>query len=38
MTENLADAHGRATPALATLYGAWSNGGEGLLITGNVQI
>ncbi|MBX9885685.1 MAG: NADH:flavin oxidoreductase/NADH oxidase family protein [Novosphingobium sp.] len=38
MTEGLADPQGRATPELARLYGLWSDGGAGLLITGNVQI
>lgn len=38
MTEGLSDAHLRATPELARLYGLWSDGGTGLLITGNVQI
>jgi 2,4-dienoyl-CoA reductase-like NADH-dependent reductase (Old Yellow Enzyme family) len=38
MTEGLADPLGRATPGLSRLYGLWSDGGAGLLITGNVQI
>lgn len=38
MTEGLADAGMNATPALETLYRRWSNGGAGLLLTGNVQI
>ena len=38
MTEGLADAANRATPALETLYRRWANGGAGLLITGNIQI
>lgn len=38
MTEGLADARMNATPALETLYARWSQGGAGLLITGNVQI
>lgn len=38
MTEGLADAHGRATDRLAHLYRRWSEGGAGLLVTGNVQI
>jgi 2,4-dienoyl-CoA reductase-like NADH-dependent reductase (Old Yellow Enzyme family) len=38
MTEALADDYGRPTPALFRLYEAWSNGGAGLLITGNVQV
>ena len=38
MTEGLADPQGRATPELERLYGLWSDGGSGLLISGNVQI
>ena len=38
MTEGLADPQGRATPDFERLYGLWSDGGAGLLITGNVQI
>jgi 2,4-dienoyl-CoA reductase-like NADH-dependent reductase (Old Yellow Enzyme family) len=38
MTERLADSHNRATPALERLYRLWSEGGVGLLLTGNVQI
>lgn len=38
MTEGLADAQLRATPRLAALYRAWSEGGAGLLVTGNVQV
>ena len=38
MTEGLADAWLRATPALERLYRTWSEGGSGLLITGNVQV
>ena len=38
MTEGLADARLRATPRLDSLYRVWSEGGAGLLITGNVQI
>lgn len=38
MTEGLADAMNRATPRHATLYGHWSDGGAGLLVTGNVQV
>jgi len=38
MTEGLADADNRATPAHATLYRRWAEGGAGLLITGNVQV
>jgi 2,4-dienoyl-CoA reductase-like NADH-dependent reductase (Old Yellow Enzyme family) len=38
MTEGMADPMGRATPELARLYGRWSDGGAGLLVTGNVQV
>ncbi len=38
MTEGLADPHGRVTPELVTLYRRWSEGGAGLLLTGNVMI
>lgn len=38
MTEGLGDNRLRATPRLDHLYGAWSDGGAGLLITGNVMI
>ena len=38
MTEGLADAGLRATDRLARLYRRWSEGGAGLLVTGNVQI
>ena len=38
MTEGLADAWLRPTPRLARLYRAWSEGGAGLLISGNVQV
>jgi 2,4-dienoyl-CoA reductase-like NADH-dependent reductase (Old Yellow Enzyme family) len=38
MTEGLADPWLRATPALERLYRTWSDGGSGLLISGNVQI
>lgn len=38
MTEGLADEHLRATPRHETLYRRWSEGGAGLLLTGNVQI
>ena len=38
LTEGLADPMNRATPELARLYQTWSEGGAGLLITGNVQI
>lgn len=38
MTEGLADAWLRSTPRLESLYRTWSQGGAGLLITGNVQV
>ncbi len=38
MTEGLADADLRATDRLSHLYRRWSEGGAGLLVTGNVQI
>lgn len=38
MTEGLADEHLRATPRHETLYRRWSQGGAGLLLTGNVHI
>jgi 2,4-dienoyl-CoA reductase-like NADH-dependent reductase (Old Yellow Enzyme family) len=38
MTEGLATASGVPTAALERLYGLWSDGGAGALITGNIQI
>lgn len=38
MTEGLATAQGVPTEALDRLYGLWSDGGAGLLISGNVQV
>ena len=38
MTEGLASPAGAPTPALNQLYGIWSEGGAGLLLSGNVQI
>ncbi|GAB2659651.1 NADH:flavin oxidoreductase/NADH oxidase family protein [Arenimonas aestuarii] len=38
MTEGLGDSRLRATSRLDQLYGTWSDGGAGLLITGNVMI
>ncbi|MBX2799150.1 MAG: NADH:flavin oxidoreductase/NADH oxidase family protein [Myxococcales bacterium] len=38
MTEGLAEPDGSPSEALERLYGTWSDGGAGLLITGNVQI
>ncbi len=38
MTEGLADIQGRPTPELERLYGVWSDGGAGLLLSGNILI
>ncbi len=38
MTEGLASPQGEPTQALERLYGIWSDGGAGLLLSGNVQI
>jgi 2,4-dienoyl-CoA reductase-like NADH-dependent reductase (Old Yellow Enzyme family) len=38
MTEGLATMNGVPTPELERLYGLWSDGGAGVLISGNVQI
>jgi 2,4-dienoyl-CoA reductase-like NADH-dependent reductase (Old Yellow Enzyme family) len=38
MTEGLGDARLRATPRHDRLYRAWSHGGSGLLVTGNVIV
>lgn len=38
MTEGVADSLLRATERHATLYRTWSEGGAGLLLTGNVQV
>ncbi|WP_299075091.1 NADH:flavin oxidoreductase/NADH oxidase family protein [uncultured Paraglaciecola sp.] len=38
MTEGLADKFDLPTPALMQLYTTWSQGGTGLLITGNVMV
>jgi 2,4-dienoyl-CoA reductase-like NADH-dependent reductase (Old Yellow Enzyme family) len=38
MTEGLADIHGYPTPELERLYGIWSDGGAGLLLSGNILI
>jgi len=38
MTEGVADPWLRATERHATLYRTWSEGGAGLLLTGNVQV
>jgi 2,4-dienoyl-CoA reductase-like NADH-dependent reductase (Old Yellow Enzyme family) len=38
MTEGLADPAGRPTAELETLYGLWSDGGAGLLLSGNILV
>jgi 2,4-dienoyl-CoA reductase-like NADH-dependent reductase (Old Yellow Enzyme family) len=38
MTEGLADPCGRPTPELERLYSIWSDGGSGMLLSGNIQI
>ncbi len=38
MSEALGEANGAPKADLATLYGAWANGGIGICITGNVMI
>lgn len=38
MTEGLATAQGVPTPALERLYGLWSDGGSGLLLSGNIIV
>ena len=38
LTEGLADGDNRATPAHQTLYRKWSEGGAGIIVTGNVQV
>jgi len=38
MTEGLATAQGVPTPALDQLYGLWSDGGAGLLLSGNIIV
>jgi 2,4-dienoyl-CoA reductase-like NADH-dependent reductase (Old Yellow Enzyme family) len=38
MTEGLADIYGRPTTELEKLYGIWSDGGAGMLLSGNIQI
>ena len=38
MTEGLASPAGVPTPELERLYGIWSDGGAGLLLSGNVQV
>jgi 2,4-dienoyl-CoA reductase-like NADH-dependent reductase (Old Yellow Enzyme family) len=38
MTEGLATANGVPTPELERLYGLWSDGGAGMLLSGNIQV
>ncbi|MEP4148629.1 MAG: NADH:flavin oxidoreductase/NADH oxidase family protein [Halioglobus sp.] len=38
MTEGLATPNGLPTPQLETLYGLWSDGGAGMLLSGNIQV
>jgi 2,4-dienoyl-CoA reductase-like NADH-dependent reductase (Old Yellow Enzyme family) len=38
MTEGLADPDGLPTPELERLYGLWSDGGAGMLLSGNIQV
>ena len=38
MTEGLATPDGRPTPELERLYGIWSDGGSGMLLSGNIII
>ena len=38
MSEALGESDGAPKPDLATLYGAWANGGIGICVTGNVMI
>ena len=38
MTEGLATANGLPTPELDRLYGLWSDGGAGMLLSGNIQV
>jgi len=38
MTEGLATPQGAATPELERLYGLWSDGGAGMLLSGNIQV
>jgi 2,4-dienoyl-CoA reductase-like NADH-dependent reductase (Old Yellow Enzyme family) len=38
MTEGLASADGLPTAELERLYGEWSDGGAGLLLSGNIQV
>lgn len=38
MTEGLAHPDGSASAELARLYGLWSDGGSGILLSGNIQV
>ena len=38
MTEGLATAYGVPTAELARLYGLWSDGGAGMLLSGNIIV
>ena len=38
MTEGLAHPDGSASDELARLYGVWSDGGSGILLSGNIQV
>jgi 2,4-dienoyl-CoA reductase-like NADH-dependent reductase (Old Yellow Enzyme family) len=38
MTEGLASPDGVPTPELERLYGIWSDGGAGMLLSGNIQV
>ena len=38
MTEGLATSDGVPTPELERLYGIWSDGGAGMLLSGNIQV
>ena len=38
MTEGLAHPDGTASKELERLYGIWSDGGSGILLSGNIQV
>ena len=38
MTEGLATPQGLPSPELNRLYGLWSDGGAGILLSGNIQV
>ena len=38
MTEGLAHPDGSASKELERLYGVWSDGGAGILLSGNIQV